>query len=95
MGNTIAALRATDSIEEADAKVKNNRDSSCVNSFPALPAGTLKAVYSPVYYLKVSSFQGMRKVLSVVNSQQNVGVFIGWEVGSCCGYGGHEIGSVC
>ena len=42
MGSTIAALRATDSIEEADAKATNNQNSSCVNSFPALPAGTLK-----------------------------------------------------
>ena len=40
--STIAALRATDSIEEADAKAKNNRDNSCVNSFPALPVGILK-----------------------------------------------------
>ena len=41
MGSTIAALRATVSIEEADAKAKNNRDNSFVN-FPALPVGTLK-----------------------------------------------------
>ena len=37
MGSSITALRATDSIEEADTKAKNN---SCVNSFPALPVGT-------------------------------------------------------
>ena len=42
MGSTIAALRATVSIEETDAKTKNNRDNSFVNSFPALPVGTLK-----------------------------------------------------
>ena len=42
IGSTIAALRATDSIEEADAKAKNNRENSCVNSFPALPVGILK-----------------------------------------------------
>ena len=45
MGSTIAALRATDSIEEADAKAKNN---SCVNSFPALPVGTLICFFSSV-----------------------------------------------
>ena len=42
MGRTIVAFRAIDSIEEAEAKAKNRRDSSCTNSFPALPRGTLK-----------------------------------------------------
>ena len=41
-GSTLAALRAIDSIEEAEAKDKNNRNSSCANSFPALAAGILK-----------------------------------------------------
>ena len=64
----MAALRVIDSIEEAEAKAKNNRESSCMNSFPALPAGSyFKAVYSPVHYLRVSCFQSMRKVLSTVD----------------------------
>ena len=44
MGRTTVALRAVDSIEKAslEAKAKDIRDSSFMNSFPALPIGTLK-----------------------------------------------------
>ena len=38
----MTARSAIDTIEEAEAKIKNNRDSSYTNSFAALLAGTLK-----------------------------------------------------
>ena len=42
IGNTIVALRAIDSIEDAEAKAENKRDNSPTNSCPTLPQGTLK-----------------------------------------------------
>ena len=42
IGMTTVALRAIDSIEEAEAKAENRRESSRTNSLPLLPTGTLK-----------------------------------------------------
>ena len=41
-GRTVAALSATDSRAEAEAKARYSLDSSRTNSLPALPKGTVK-----------------------------------------------------
>ena len=41
-GRTVAALSATDSRVETEAKVRYNLDNSRTNSLPALPKGTVK-----------------------------------------------------
>ena len=42
IGMMTVALRAMDSIEEAEAKAENKLESSRTNSLPLLPVGTLK-----------------------------------------------------
>lgn len=91
----MAALRAIDSIEEAEAKAKNNRDSSCTKSFPTLPAGTLKLFSLQCTTSEYVASSAWEKSSALWTPQENTGVLMGWKCGSCCGHGGHEIESGC